>query len=162
MFPRYLESDADVKKEENFVYSPDADSDDIRVKVKGLSKVYSNGYPAVSGTSFHIKKNEVLGLLGPNGAGKSTTFSVLTMDQPKSNGEVRILRTEVESIDCQQQGRHLGLAAQANIIWETLTVDEHLNFIGKVKGLTPAEITFQSQFIKQTLDLTPFGDKQAG
>ena len=56
----------------------------------------------------------------------------------------------------------MGLAAQANIIWDTLTVDEHLNFIGKVKGLSPAEITFQKQFIKQTLDLTPFGNKQAG
>jgi len=80
IFPRYLEADADVRKEETFVHSPEADNDDITVKVKELNKVYGNGYPAVSGTSFHIKKNEVLGLLGPNGAGKSTTFSILTMD----------------------------------------------------------------------------------
>lgn len=161
-FPRYLEADADVKKEENFVHSPAAESADISVKVKDLNKVYGNGYPAVSGTSFHIKKNEVLGLLGPNGAGKSTTFSILTMDQPKSFGEVRVLGTQIENFDCQLQGKYLGLAAQANVIWDTLTVDEHLNFIGKVKGLSPAEITFQSKFIKETLDLTPFGDKQAG
>jgi ABC-type multidrug transport system ATPase subunit len=29
----------------------------------------------------------------------------------------------------------LGLAAQSNVIWENLTVDEHLEFISKVKGL---------------------------
>jgi len=76
-----------------------------------LNKVYGNGYPAVSGTSFHIKKNEVLGLLGPNGAGKSTTFSILTMDQPKSQGDVHVIGTQIENFDCQQQGRYLGLAA---------------------------------------------------
>ena len=60
------------------------------VKVQNLNKVYGNGYPAVGGTSFGIQKNEVIGLLGPNGAGKSTTFSVLTMEFPKSFGEVNI------------------------------------------------------------------------
>ena len=73
---------------------------DVAVKVQNLTKVYGNGYPAVNGTSFHIKKNEVLGLLGPNGAGKSTTFSILTMDQPKSFGEIRVLRTHIEDFDC--------------------------------------------------------------
>ena len=83
----------------------------MAVRVQELHKVYGNGYPAVSGTSFHINKNEVVGLLGPNGAGKSTTFSILTMDQPKSSGEVRLLGTQLENFNCQKQGKFLGLAA---------------------------------------------------
>ena len=63
----------------------------MSIKVHGLQKVYENGYPAVGGTSFGIGKNEVVGLLGPNGAGKTTTFSVLTMDIPKSQGEVQVM-----------------------------------------------------------------------
>lgn len=65
------------------------------MKVKNLSKVYENGYPAVSGNSFGIKQNQVLGLLGPNGAGKSTTFSMLTMEVPRSYGEVNLLRIPI-------------------------------------------------------------------
>jgi ATP-binding cassette subfamily A (ABC1) protein 3 len=126
-----------VVREAQFVTTREAETPDVAVKVQNLTKVYGNGYPAVNGTSFHIKKNEVLGLLGPNGAGKSTTFSILTMDQPKSFGEIRVLRTHIEDFDCMTQGKFLGLAAQANIIWDTLTVDEHLTFIGKVKGLSP-------------------------
>ena len=41
-------------------------------------------------------------------------------------------------------------------------MDEHLDFIGKTKGLESENIEFQKRFIKDTLDLTPFGDKQAG
>ena len=60
------------------------------VKVKHLSKCYSNGFQAVDNISFGIKDNQVLGLLGPNGAGKSTTFSILTMDAPASFGSIEI------------------------------------------------------------------------
>lgn len=65
----------------------------MNVKVRGLQKVYKSGQPAVGGISFGIRKNEVVGLLGPNGAGKSTTFSMLTTEIPKTNGEVAIMET---------------------------------------------------------------------
>ena len=71
----------------------------MEIKVQNLQKVYNTGYPAVGGTSFAIGKNEVLGLLGPNGAGKSTTFSVLTMDIPKSSGNVSVMNTPIENFD---------------------------------------------------------------
>jgi len=50
-------------------------------------------------------------LLGPNGAGKSTTFSMLTMEMPKTNGETRIMNTQIENFECLDQGRFIGLAA---------------------------------------------------
>ena len=83
------------------------------------------------------------------------------MDTPKSHGDVRIMGTNIEHFDNRTQGNLLGLAAQSNVIWENLTVDEHLDFIGKVKGLSPADLEFEKTFIKRTLDLTPFGKKQA-
>lgn len=67
-----------------------------------MTKVYGNGYPAVGGTSFGIQKNEVVGLLGPNGAGKSTTFSVLTMDIPKSTGDIRLMNTDITAFNTQR------------------------------------------------------------
>lgn len=160
-YPRYLDADNDVLREAQAIEVDAANNSLYSVKVKNLQKVYGNGYPAVGGVSFGIQKNEVVGLLGPNGAGKSTTFSVLTMDNSKNSGEVNILGIPIDHFDNQVNGKFLGLAAQSNVIWDTLTVDEHLQFIANIKGLDPVETQFQIQFIKNTLDLTPFGDKQA-
>ena len=114
----------------------------MSIKVDKLKKVYGNGYPAVGGVSFGVGKNEVVGLLGPNGAGKSTTFSVLTMELPKSSGDVQVMNMPTETFDNNTYAPMLGLAAQSNVIWDHLTVDEHLNFICRVKGLNQQDIEF--------------------
>jgi ATP-binding cassette subfamily A (ABC1) protein 3 len=53
----------------------------------------------------------------------------------------------------------MGLCAQNNLLWDLLTVDEHLNMIGRIKGLSSADLDFQRELIKQTLDLVHFGGK---
>jgi ATP-binding cassette, subfamily A (ABC1), member 3 len=146
-----------VQREEANVRA--ASSDEYMVKAVNLCKQYPKGPCAIRGNTFGIKKNEVLGLLGPNGAGKSTTFSILTMEITRSDGEAYILGNEVLRIDNQKQGNRMGLCAQNNLIWDKLTVDEHLNMIGRIKGLSAEDINFQRELIKQTLDLTQFANK---
>lgn len=55
----------------------------------------------------------------------------------------------------------MGLAAQFNALWDKLTVDEHLNFIGSIKGLSNEDTDYQRELIKQTLDLKPYSHKKA-
>lgn len=50
---------------------------DALVTVSNLTKVYKDGYKAVDGLSFQVKRGQVLGLLGPNGAGKTTTLRMM-------------------------------------------------------------------------------------
>jgi ABC-2 type transport system ATP-binding protein len=50
---------------------------DFLVSIENLSKVYKDGYQAVSDLSFTVSRGQVLGLLGPNGAGKTTTLRML-------------------------------------------------------------------------------------
>jgi fluoroquinolone transport system ATP-binding protein len=47
--------------------------------------------PAVQGVSFSVARGEIFGLLGPSGAGKSTLQKVLTRQQRRFDGSVRIL-----------------------------------------------------------------------
>lgn len=47
------------------------------VEIKNLSKIYKDGYQAVSDLSFTVERGQVVGLLGPNGAGKTTSLRVL-------------------------------------------------------------------------------------
>ena len=68
--PKYITKqnylDQDVVDEEARVRtqtSPD------HIHCSNLTKIYPNGYQALSGISFGVKKKEIFGLLGPNGAG---------------------------------------------------------------------------------------------
>jgi ABC-2 type transport system ATP-binding protein len=45
--------------------------------VRGLRKVYGDGFVAVSAVDLTVERGQVVGLLGPNGAGKTTTLRVL-------------------------------------------------------------------------------------
>jgi ABC-2 type transport system ATP-binding protein len=57
--------------------SKDFKNEDYLVSIENLSKVYKDGYQAVSDLSFTVSRGQVLGLLGPNGAGKTTTLRML-------------------------------------------------------------------------------------
>jgi len=63
---------------------------DTPLVVGGLRKVYGDGFVAVSGVDFTVRRGEVVGLLGPNGAGKTTTLRVLVGLTRPSAGEVLV------------------------------------------------------------------------
>lgn len=90
---------------------------------------------AVNNNTFAVKKGEVFGLLGPNGAGKSSMFNIMTMDLKRSDGEVSIMNTDLDQISVIKQGNKMGMCPQFNTIWNCLTVDQSIDFIGEIKGL---------------------------
>ncbi len=63
---------------------------DALVVVSDLTKVYKDGYKAVDGLSFQVKRGQVLGLLGPNGAGKTTTLRMMMGLIFPTTGEISI------------------------------------------------------------------------
>ncbi|CAD7964725.1 unnamed protein product [Amoebophrya sp. A120] len=119
---------------------------------------------AVRDVSFALKKGEVLGLLGANGAGKTTTFRMLcgiTVPARHEQTEIKIgghsMYTERD--ECR---KIIGYTSQANPIWDSMTVIEHLEFYALVKGV-PAEY-FQETIDKtiQDMDLVIHKHKKAG
>lgn len=96
----------------------------------------------MNNNTFCVKRGEVFGLLGPNGAGKSTMFNVMTMDLKRSEGDVKILQTDIDNLNVTLHGNKMGMCPQFNPIWKVLTVDQTMRYIGMVKGLSDAEIEF--------------------
>jgi ABC-2 type transport system ATP-binding protein len=64
-------------------------------EVRGLKKNF-NGFMAVDGISFNIKRGEILGLLGPNGAGKTTTLHMLLGLTTPTEGEIRVFGLDLK------------------------------------------------------------------
>lgn len=115
---------------------------DYPIKSDELFKVYGNGVAAVNKNTFCVKKGEVFALLGPNGAGKSSMFNIMTLDLKRSSGEVQVLNTELDNIDVGNQGNMMGMCPQFNTIWNCLSVDQSISFIGEIKGLSDQDIEF--------------------
>jgi ABC-2 type transport system ATP-binding protein len=53
------------------------DGEDVPLRFEGVTKSYKDGFTAVRGLSFEVRRGQVLGLLGPNGAGKTTSLRML-------------------------------------------------------------------------------------
>jgi ABC-type multidrug transport system ATPase subunit len=85
-----------------------------------------------------INANETFGLLGPNGAGKTTTISMLTGLFPPTSGTATISGFDiVKEID--QVHLVIGICPQFDVHWPNLTVEEHLLFYARMKGIAANE-----------------------
>ena len=61
----------------------------MRIDIRGVSKVYPNGFRALDDVSIGIEKG-LHGLLGPNGAGKTTLMRILATLLEPTSGTVEI------------------------------------------------------------------------
>ncbi|TMW60126.1 hypothetical protein Poli38472_000168 [Pythium oligandrum] len=100
--------------------------------VKSLAKRYPNGKLAVQNVSFGVKKGEIFGLLGPNGAGKSTTMSILCGMLAPTAGDAFVGSTSVVQ-DPVAIRKNLSVCFQQNILFDELTVWEHLQLVYALK-----------------------------
>jgi ABC-2 type transport system ATP-binding protein len=106
------------------------------IEVEGLQKLYGD-FPAVQGLSFRVGAGEVLGLVGPNGAGKTTTIRSLAGIIIPSAGRIRIAGRDLAE-DPVGAKAQLAFIPDEPHLFEYLTVEEHLQFIGRLYGVTDA------------------------
>jgi len=110
----------------------------------------------VCSNTFGVRKGEVFGLLGPNGAGKSTTFSMIAMQLPITSGHAELMGHEILDFPLQAMGKFFGQCNQENLIWESLTVDESMNFIASLKGIEGERRERVKRLVMETLELNFF------
>ncbi|KAL1124646.1 hypothetical protein AAG570_001270 [Ranatra chinensis] len=100
--------------------------------ISNLSKVYSNGKVAVNDISLNFYEGQITSFLGHNGAGKTTTISILTGLFPPSSGTAKIYGLDIRN-DMDKIRNSLGMCPQHNVLFEWLTVEEHLQFYGQLR-----------------------------
>ncbi|XP_076084448.1 phospholipid-transporting ATPase ABCA1-like isoform X2 [Mytilus galloprovincialis] len=112
----------------------------VGVSIRSLKKVYKNGNKvAVDGLSINFYEGQISSFLGHNGAGKTTTMSILTGLFPPSDGTAFIyghsILTEMDAVRDS-----LGMCPQHNLLFDNLTVEEHLWFYARLKNLKPEKV----------------------
>ncbi|MDN3520027.1 ABC transporter ATP-binding protein [Halomonas ramblicola] len=81
------------------------------LSIRGLTKVYGNGFQALKGIDLDVAEGDFFALLGPNGAGKSTTLGVVCSLVQKSAGRVSIFGIDIDR-DFARAKYHLGVVPQ--------------------------------------------------
>ncbi|KAJ6635436.1 Phospholipid-transporting ATPase ABCA3 [Pseudolycoriella hygida] len=124
------------------------------IQVRGLRKVYDNKV-AVNHLTLNMYEDQITVLLGHNGAGKSTTMSMLTGLFRPTSGTAFIkgkdIRTEMNAVRSS-----LGMCPQHNVLFNELTVKEHIIFFSKLKGMKKrSDIDEQIRKYVNLLELTP-------
>lgn len=136
-----LALDEDVVEEENRVVN--SSPEDMRVRVSKFRKVYQqvfrSPYLAVEKTSFGLDYGECFALLGVNGAGKTTTFKSLTGEITPTAGNITINGMDIES-DFARVRKLIGYCPQHDAIFDTMSVEEHLQYYAKIKGIRKHKI----------------------
>ncbi|XP_068612159.1 LOW QUALITY PROTEIN: phospholipid-transporting ATPase ABCA1-like [Brachionichthys hirsutus] len=115
------------------------------VSIRNLVKIYKTGNKlAVDGLSTDFYENQITSFLGHNGAGKTTTMSILTGLFPPTSGTALIkgcdIRTDMDTIR-----KHLGMCPQHNVLFDELTVEEHIYFYARLKGCSREEVKAETE-----------------
>lgn len=130
------------------------------IQIKNLRKVYSNKKVAVEGLNINMYDDQITVLLGHNGAGKTTTMSMLTGMFPPTNGTALINGCDIRN-NINGARESVGLCPQHNILFDELTVREHIIFFGRLKGLNAHDIEDEVQKYVKLLELEPKIDAQS-
>ena len=97
------------------------------LKTQSLTKKYDD-LLAVDNLNLEIKEGEVFGFLGPNGAGKTSAIKMMVGLLKPTSGRVLFNGEEIGSTE---RGI-IGVCPQELVLWESLTCEENLNFMGNM------------------------------
>ncbi|KAH8900634.1 P-loop containing nucleoside triphosphate hydrolase protein [Thozetella sp. PMI_491] len=127
------------RRRRTFNTTPEAEKSHLAIETTGLEMHYRPSIwqtifccarkptvKAVDGLSLTSQKRQILCLLGPNGSGKTTTLDMIAGFQKPTGG----------SININAQASQLGVCPQKNVMWDNLTVHEHLTFWNTLKSGT--------------------------
>ncbi|XP_068276846.1 phospholipid-transporting ATPase ABCA7 [Nyctibius grandis] len=123
------------------------------VSIRNLVKVYGkSSHAAVDGLSLDFYEGQITSFLGHNGAGKTTTMSILTGLLPPTSGTAYVLGWDIRS-DIDSVRKTMGTCPQHNVLFDILTVEEHVWFYGRLKGLSEEQVKVEVEQLLQDTGL---------
>jgi ABC-type multidrug transport system ATPase subunit len=129
------------------------------LEIRSLGKRYGRN-EALSNFSLEAGQG-VLGLLGANGAGKTTLMSILaTVTKPTSGTFLWEGRDGVA--EPQALRRQLGYLPQDFGVYEKLTAREFLRYLGRLKGLSGADLDRRVHELLELTNLHTAADRRLG
>ena len=113
------------------------------ISIKGVSKSYGNGAPALSNLNLEIEDGEVVFVVGASGSGKSTFIKLLLKELNPTEGMITvgiIKLSKLKSRGVAKYRRKLGVVFQDFRLLQDRDVYSNIAFAQHVIGASPREI----------------------
>ncbi|KAL4817811.1 hypothetical protein BDW67DRAFT_159172 [Aspergillus spinulosporus] len=131
------------------------------LSIRNLNKIYKPGWfyrtigpffgsnrqtvHAVNNLSIDVNKGQIMVLLGANGSGKSTTLDAIAGLTKLSSGDI--------NINYGKEEPGFGLCPQKNVLWDNLTVKEHVKIFNRLKSTGKVDTDEQIMHLLRDCDL---------
>ncbi len=115
---------------------------------------------ALKNLSFSVERQTIFCLVGPDGAGKSTLLRILAGVLKPTNGNVYLNEIDISSLSDYKY--KISYMPQNFGLYEDLTVEENLHFIGKLFGIPSKEREKRIERLYRFSNLRPFKNRLAG
>ncbi|MBM5694288.1 ABC transporter ATP-binding protein [Listeria seeligeri] len=108
------------------------------LEVENLTGGYTKR-PVLKDISFAIEEKQIVGLIGLNGAGKSTTIKHITGLMHPKKGTIKINGHQLVD-DTETYRKQFSYIPETPVLYEELTLKEHLELTGMAYGLSQEEL----------------------
>ncbi len=122
--------------------------------LKGINKIYPNGFHAVHDFNLEIEKGEFIVFVGSSGCGKSTTLRMIAGLEEISKGELLI--NGVYANDKGPREREIAMVFQSYALYPQMTVYDNLAFGLQLQGVDEDVIDTKVKNVAKILGLTDY------
>jgi ABC-2 type transport system ATP-binding protein len=130
------------------------------MQLKQVSR-YFGDVAAVQDLTLDIPKRQIIGLLGLNGAGKSTCLQMLAGTLAPSLGNIIIEGDDIQSSAILAKSK-IGYLPEQPPLYSNQTVDEYLDFIGRLYGVDIEKRKQRIVICKEQCGLKEVGNRRIG
>lgn len=125
------------------------------IEIVDMSKNFGSAR-VVNNFNLNMYEDQITVLLGHNGAGKTTTMNMLTGMFSPTHGTAFLNGFDITT-ETVKARNSLGLCPQHNVLFDELTVGQHITFFCKMKGMSNRK-EIQAE-VEKYADLLGFKDK---
>ena len=122
--------------------------------LRGINKIYPNGFHAVHDFNMEIEKGEFIVFVGSSGCGKSTTLRMIAGLENISKGDFYIDGERVNDKGPRERG--VAMVFQSYALYPHMTVYDNLAFGLTLQGVDDDVIENRVQSTAAILGLTPY------
>ena len=130
------------------------------IETRGMSRRFDQSL-AVDQLDLNIPRGTIYGFLGPNGCGKSTSIRMLTGLLAPSAGEINVLGYQLPA-QAELLRPKIGYMTQKFSLYDNLRVDENLDFVARIYGLTRQQRQQRCAELLALYELIPYRQQLAG
>ncbi|MDE1513743.1 MULTISPECIES: ABC transporter ATP-binding protein [Vibrio] len=109
-------------------------------------------FTAIDNINLNVERGSIYGFLGPNGCGKSTMIRVLTGLLQPTSGQVNVLGLSIPK-QSERLRLKIGYMTQKFSLYDDLTIEENLQFIGQIFGMNRLQLKQRTQIQLKTYGL---------